>query len=83
MTELSLNILLIASRMVDPVYNTIQYKNEYYYSGINPVEFRGHSKTYIITVDLHYLSNYFNFSFRYSIFIFFTSLLFYSFNIFF
>ena len=23
-------------------YNTIQYKNEYYYSGINPVEFRGH-----------------------------------------
>ena len=22
-------------------YNTIQYKNEYYYSGINPVEFRG------------------------------------------
>ena len=29
-------------------YNTIQYKNEYYYSGINPVEFRGHSKTSII-----------------------------------
>ena len=27
------------------LYNTIQYKNEYYYSGINPVEFRGHSKT--------------------------------------
>ena len=26
-------------------YNTIQYKNEYYYSGINPVEFRGHIKT--------------------------------------
>ena len=27
--------------------DTIQYniKNEYYYSGINPVEFRGHSKT--------------------------------------
>ena len=24
------------------IYNTIQYKNEYYYSGINPVEFRGH-----------------------------------------
>ena len=24
-------------------HNTIQYKNEYYYSGINPVEFRGHS----------------------------------------
>ena len=23
-------------------YNTIQYKHEYYYSGINPVEFRGH-----------------------------------------
>ena len=22
--------------------DTIQYKNEYYYSGINPVEFRGH-----------------------------------------
>ena len=22
-------------------YDTIQYKNEYYYSGINPVEFRG------------------------------------------
>ena len=26
-------------------YNKIQYKHEYYYSGINPVEFRGHSKT--------------------------------------
>ena len=25
-------------------YNTIQYKHEYYYSGINPVEFRGHRK---------------------------------------
>ena len=24
------------------LYNTIQYKNEYYYSGINPVEFRSH-----------------------------------------
>ena len=24
------------------LYNTIQYKLEYYYSGINPVEFRGH-----------------------------------------
>ena len=23
-------------------YNTIQYKNEYYYSGINPVEFQSH-----------------------------------------
>ena len=23
-------------------YNT-QYKNEYYYSGINPVDFRGHN----------------------------------------
>ena len=23
-------------------YNTIKYKHEYYYSGINPVEFRGH-----------------------------------------
>ena len=23
--------------------NTIKYKYEYYYSGINPVEFRGHS----------------------------------------
>ena len=22
-------------------YNTIQYKHEYYYSGVNPVEFRG------------------------------------------
>ena len=27
---------------------TIQYKHEYYYSGINPVEFRGHSKRLII-----------------------------------
>ena len=26
----------------------IQYKHEYYYSGINPVEFRGHSKRLII-----------------------------------
>ena len=26
-------------------YNTIQYKNEYYYSGINPIEFRGHSNS--------------------------------------
>ena len=25
-------------------YNTIQYKYEYYYSGINPIEFRGPSK---------------------------------------
>ena len=25
-------------------YNTIQYKHEHYYSGINPVEFRGHIK---------------------------------------
>ena len=36
-----------------PKYNTIQYKNEYYYSGINPVEFRGHSiiiMTIIITI---------------------------------
>ena len=24
------------------IKNTIQYKNEYYYSGINPTEFRGH-----------------------------------------
>ena len=24
--------------------NTIQYKHDYYYSGINPVEFRSHSK---------------------------------------
>ena len=24
-------------------YNTIQYKHEYYYSGINLVEFRGHN----------------------------------------
>ena len=28
--------------------HTIQYKHEYYHSGINPVEFRGHSKTSII-----------------------------------
>ena len=27
--------------------NTIQYKHEYYYSGINPLEFRGHSKRLI------------------------------------
>ena len=26
----------------------IQYKHEYYYSGINPAELRGHSKTSII-----------------------------------
>ena len=26
-------------------YNKIQYKNEYYYSGINPVEFRGHKSS--------------------------------------
>ena len=30
------------------LYNTIQYKSEYYYSGINPVEFRGHSYYYKI-----------------------------------
>ena len=27
-------------------YNTIQYKNEYYYSGIHPIEFRGHKYAY-------------------------------------
>ena len=27
-------------------YNTIQYKNEYYYSGINPIEFLGHNEYY-------------------------------------
>ena len=32
------------------LYNTIQYKNEHYYSGINPIEFRGHSKTSIINL---------------------------------
>ena len=30
------------------LYNTIQYKYEYYYSGINPIEFRGHSKRLIV-----------------------------------
>ena len=39
------------------IHYTIQYttqyitiKNEYYYSGINPVEFRGHSKRFIIII---------------------------------
>ena len=27
--------------------NTIEYKKKYYYSGINPVEFRGHNWTFI------------------------------------
>ena len=31
-------------------HNTIKYKQEYYYSGINPVEFRGHSKCLIIKI---------------------------------
>ena len=31
--------------------NTIQYKNEYYYSGINPVEFRGHNLPQPITTS--------------------------------
>ena len=37
---------LIGSVLV--VYNKIQYKHKCYYSGINPVEFRGHSKRLII-----------------------------------
>ena len=30
--------------------NTIKYKHEYYYSGINPVEFRGLSKHVIVEI---------------------------------
>ena len=35
----------MSSAMVWCKYNRIQYKHKYYYSGINPVEFRGHSKS--------------------------------------
>ena len=39
-------------------YNKIQYRNEYYYSGINPVEFRGRYDTHEtmqMTQELHRL----------------------------
>ena len=37
------------------LYNTIQYKHEYFYGGINPVEFRGYSKRLIIkTIGKHF-----------------------------
>ena len=35
------------------VLYTIQYKNEYYYSGINPIEFRGHSFCMYIFFHVH------------------------------
>ena len=34
-------------------YNTIQYKYEYHYSGINPVEFLGHSRRLIIIIIVY------------------------------
>ena len=32
-------------------YNTIQYKHEYYYSGINPVELRGHTTPFLFHLE--------------------------------
>ena len=44
----NLNVVVVCLfapvRALSIQYNTIQYKHEYYYSGVNPVEFRGHSK---------------------------------------
>ena len=34
-------------------YNTIQYKHEYYYSGINPIEFRSHVVDDDVDVAVH------------------------------
>ena len=34
------------------IYNLIQYKHEYYYSGINAVEFGGHIGGYIVILDV-------------------------------
>ena len=36
--------LFIKKRLFNQTIHTIQYKHEYYYSGINPVEFRDHSR---------------------------------------
>ena len=38
----------------------MKYKYEYYYSGINPVEFRSHSKPFNIIIIVE---NFFNFNF--------------------
>ena len=42
-----LSLVLIGMFRQLIIYKKIQYKNEYYYSGINPIEFRGHSKSYV------------------------------------